>query len=125
MNKRRFISLVGAFAAGIFLPKEELLAKARLPKTKSWVAPAGLTKSLLRGGVRASLRVDSGLLIAGVTRDYNLSPLGGCTVHLFRTADDFLIETVVSDTDGNYEFHLPRPAKFYYVIAHKSLKSHV
>jgi hypothetical protein len=58
------------------------------------------------------------LAISGVTRDANNSPLGGCTVHLFRTRDDVEIDQMTSDGSGNYSFVTASPHESYYVTAY-------
>lgn len=38
----------------------------------------------------------------GITRDQYGSALPGCTVKLFRTADDVLLDTAISDANGSF-----------------------
>lgn len=56
--------------------------------------------------------------IYGVTRDSTGAVLAGCTVDLFRTADNAFIDSVVSDASGNYEFRTAGPASAYYAVAY-------
>lgn len=58
------------------------------------------------------------LSIAGVTRAATGVPLGGCTVKLYRTATDELVETGVSDGSGVYSFATVGPGQNYYVVAY-------
>jgi hypothetical protein len=57
--------------------------------------------------------------IGGITKDSTGAALGGCTVKLFRTADDVEVDQTLSDGGGNYEFRSSAPAKFYYAVAYK------
>lgn len=58
------------------------------------------------------------LRIAGTTLDSAGSPLGGCTVHLFRTRDDAEIDQTVSDGSGAYAFLTAQPAETHYAVAY-------
>lgn len=58
------------------------------------------------------------LSFSGVTRDVNANPLGGCTVKLFRTSDNALMQTTVSDGSGNYSFQQVGIGSLYYVVAY-------
>lgn len=60
------------------------------------------------------------LRIFGVTKDSTGAALGGCTVKLYRTADDVLVDAVVSDGSGNYEFRSASLSTAYYVMAYKA-----
>lgn len=57
--------------------------------------------------------------IVGYTRDAYGSPIGGATVKLFRTADDSLQNTVVSDGNGLYSVTSPY-ADGHYLIVYKA-----
>ena len=57
---------------------------------------------------------------AGVTRDVNGTAVGSCTVKLFRTADDSLIDTIVSDTSGNFLLGSAYYPEGHYIVAHKT-----
>lgn len=61
-----------------------------------------------------------GFRISGVTRDSLGSPLAGCSVALYRTADDRLVDRVVSDAGGAYAFTSPSVPTAYYVVAYKA-----
>lgn len=56
---------------------------------------------------------------AGVTRDQYGGPLGGVTVKLFRTADDTLQDSQVSDIYGGYLLSTPF-IDAHYVVSQKS-----
>lgn len=60
------------------------------------------------------------LRIFGVTKDSTGAALGSCIVDLFRTADDKLMDSVVSDGSGNYEFRSASLSTAYYVVAYKT-----
>lgn len=59
------------------------------------------------------------LYISGVTRDSAGSPLGSCSVQLYRTINDQVVEEVVSDGSGNYTFSPVGLGQLYYVVAYK------
>jgi hypothetical protein len=59
------------------------------------------------------------LALVGYTRDQYGSPLGGCTVKIFRTLDDSLQATIVSDADGLYSITTPY-ADGHYLIVYKA-----
>lgn len=59
-----------------------------------------------------------GLTISGVTRNASGVALGGCTVMLFRSTTDELMETVVSDGSGVFSFGTVGPGQAYYVVAY-------
>lgn len=48
-----------------------------------------------------------GMLFTGKTVDANGAALGGCTVMLFNTATNLMVDTQVSDTAGNYRLTDP------------------
>jgi hypothetical protein len=68
------------------------------------------------------LRADGSvqLSIRGVTKDYLNIPRGGCTLHLFRTADDVEVAETTSDNDGSYSFPIAAADahQHYYVVAY-------
>jgi len=101
------------------------LARARASKPQSFATPWWPT----RGGFLGDNDVDVGLLegeyyepeltkgmnsrfgYQGVSRDVNNSPLGGCTIKLFLSADDSKVTPdVVSDADGNFVISTPNYA---------------
>lgn len=59
------------------------------------------------------------LALLGYTRDAYGSPMGGATVKLFRTVDDSLQNTVVSDANGLYSVTSPY-ADGHYLIVYKA-----
>lgn len=60
------------------------------------------------------------LRIVGVTKDSTGAPLAGCTVDLFRTIDNVMIDSVVSDASGNYVFTSAGTQFSYYIVAYKA-----
>jgi hypothetical protein len=59
------------------------------------------------------------LSISGITKDSTGIALGSCTVTLYRTSDDLLMERVVSDpSTGAYSFSSVGGAETYYVVAY-------
>ena len=66
-------------------------------------------------------KVPTKLLISGVTRDSAGTILGGCTVRLFKTADNAFVDSVTSDaTTGAYSFTTAGLSEAYYVVAYKA-----
>lgn len=59
------------------------------------------------------------LRIFGITKDSAGAVLADCTVDLFRTADDLLVDSMVSDGSGNYEFRSTSLSTLYYIVAYK------
>lgn len=58
----------------------------------------------------------SRLALTGYTRDAYGSPIGGCTVKIFRTIDDSLQSSVVSDSNGWYSITTPYADGHYLVV---------
>lgn len=58
--------------------------------------------------------------VQGVTRDAYGSPLGGCTMKLFRTSDDTLVSSTISDPVGNYLLSTPYYPDAHYVVMYKT-----
>lgn len=56
----------------------------------------------------------------GVTRDSVGAPAGNCSVKLFRTSDDALIDKTVSDLYGNFLLNTPFYPDQHYIVAHKT-----
>ncbi len=56
--------------------------------------------------------------ITGVTKDSTGAALGGCTVKVYRTTDDVLVGTQVSDAAGNYNIQVAASSLAYYVVAY-------
>lgn len=53
--------------------------------------------------------------IIGVSRDSTGVALGSCTVKIFRTADDVLVASTVSDESGNWTAYPNQEGPYYYV----------
>src|SRR3954469_7696551 len=60
------------------------------------------------------------IVLTGVTKDSSGAALGGCTVRVFRTADNSYIGATVSDAVGAYAFALPTggAADQYFVVSY-------
>lgn len=56
----------------------------------------------------------------GVTRDQYGSAVGGCTVKLYRTSDDALLDSQVSDPSGNFLLSTAYYPDTHYIVAHKT-----
>lgn len=60
------------------------------------------------------------LVYSGVTKDENSAVVGGCTVSLFRTLDDVLVDRVISDAvTGAFTFTTTGLAEQYYLVLYK------
>src|SRR4051812_16659930 len=71
--------------------------------------------------VPAAGPVPTKLLISGITRNSAGAVLGSCTVKLFCTLDDLLMETVTSDpSTGVYQFSPVGASVQFYVVAYKA-----
>lgn len=53
--------------------------------------------------------------IIGVSRDATGAALGGCSVKVFRTADDVLVASTVSDASGNWTAYPNQQGPYYFV----------
>lgn len=58
--------------------------------------------------------------ISGQTKDSTSTPIGNCTVELYETARDLLIEKTTSNGDGYYYFKGPASTITHYVVAYKA-----
>jgi hypothetical protein len=59
--------------------------------------------------------------VTGVTKNSQGVNLGGCTVDLFRTVDDLKVNSVVSDSSGNFTIVLGTDSYHaYYLTAYLS-----
>jgi hypothetical protein len=56
--------------------------------------------------------------ISGTTKDSSGSALGGCTVHLFATVSDEIVDAQVSDANGVYVCPTVLPGYSHYVVAY-------
>lgn len=57
--------------------------------------------------------------IAGVTRDANGNPLGGCTVCLFKSSDKTFTKETTSDVNGAYSFNCSDDTTQFFVRSYK------
>jgi hypothetical protein len=60
------------------------------------------------------------LFISGTTRDKDGTALAACTVSLFRTADNVLMEQLTSNGVGAFSFAAVGLSETYYVVAYKA-----
>ena len=60
------------------------------------------------------------IIITGITKDSGGAPIGGCTVKLYRTSDDVMVLSTISDGSGNYTFAPVNRGVQYYVVAYKA-----
>lgn len=60
------------------------------------------------------------LIISGITKDSAGSVLASCTVSLYRTSDDSLMERTTSDGSGAYSFSAIGLSETYYIVAYKA-----
>jgi hypothetical protein len=58
--------------------------------------------------------------LTGYTRDALGTIVAGCTVKLFRTSDDLLLDTTVSDPTGLFLLNTAYYPDYHYIVAHKS-----
>jgi len=56
----------------------------------------------------------------GVTRDVNGSPVGSCSVKLYRTSNDILLDAIISDPNGNFLLNTAYYPDAHYIVAHKT-----
>lgn len=56
----------------------------------------------------------------GVTRDQYGSAVGSCAVKLYRTSDDALLDSQVSDPSGNFLLSTRYYPDTHYIVAHKT-----
>lgn len=56
----------------------------------------------------------------GITRDANGTAVATCIVKLFRTSDDVLLDTQISDTLGQFLLSTPYYPDAHYIVAHKT-----
>lgn len=110
------------------------------PITVTWFAGDYSTPWWGRGVITGDLSVDSTVLsskplwvafepvagavslfgMSGVTRDVYGSPLGGVTVKVFRTADDVLVSSIISDPSGNFTVTTPYYPDTHYLVTYKT-----
>lgn len=95
------------------------------PFTRSGRYPQAVAKS---GGSRGQIGtvIDRSLgnqiihTLSGITRDSTGTVLAGCVVDMFRTANDTLISSTVSDAAGAYTLPVSGPAGPFYLVAYKA-----
>jgi len=72
------------------------------------------------GDIWGASGCSSRFAIVGITRDQFGSPLGGCTVKMFRTSDDVLMSQVLSDANGAYTLTTPYYPDGHYIVIYKA-----
>ena len=87
----------------------------------------GLLEAVWQDSPELTNGQNSRVTITGVTRDVYGSPLGGCTVKLFKTDDgnypgtkDTKLDETVSDPSGNYTLTTPYYPDQHYVVVYKA-----
>jgi len=71
--------------------------------------------------VESSSGASSRYGVSGITRDIYGSPLGGVTVKIFKTSDDSLISTIVSDANtGAFIVTTPYYPDTHYIVTYKT-----
>ena len=96
----------------------------------SWTYDASISKSRVNPARRAFAVSDDingndrvlgtqNARIVGVSRDATGVALGSCTVKVFRTADDVLVGSTVSDGSGNWTAY-PNQEGPYYLVEYKA-----
>lgn len=66
----------------------------------------------------APLPAKSFILTGQTTDSAGVTPVPGCTVHLFRTADDLEIDQTISDVNAVFEFRGLGWAQDHYCVAY-------
>ena len=94
------------------------------PGTRGFLADTGLDDMMLTSvgwGWEWTLSGCNGRLgFKGITRDQYGSPLGGCTVRLFRTSTDELVAKVTSDPSTGAFIATTPYADGHYMTVHKA-----
>lgn len=93
------------------------------PKGGGFIGDAGADVGMLEaswwGEFDQQAGASSSYGFAGITRDAYGSPLGGCTVKLFRTDTDALVITVTSDVNGAFLLPTPYYPTQHYIVCSK------
>ena len=84
------------------------LLRAGMPTVQKMGVPPPMSR-------RARAKTPTSLRIAGVTKTGAAVALGSCTLKLYRTSDDSVVASTVSDASGNYEFRGISPLTEYYI----------
>lgn len=58
--------------------------------------------------------------LSGITKDSAGAVLAGCTVDMFRTLDDVLVDRATSDGAGVYTIPVSGPGGPFYLVAYKA-----
>jgi hypothetical protein len=85
------------------------------------VSPDGVLASLSWAAFDQTAGAAARYGFVGVSRDQYGSPLGGCTLKLFRTSGDTLLDTTTSDaTTGAFLLNTAYFPDYHYITCHKS-----
>lgn len=83
-------------------------------------ADAGVLSAVLWGQYDQAAGSSSRYGFTGVTRDSLGTAIGTCVVKLYRTSDDSLLDSTVSDPSGNFLLNTPYYPDTHYIVAHKT-----
>jgi hypothetical protein len=90
-----------------------------IPKPVIFIAVGKPFGKIFRRALFAS-SVPTQFFISGITKDSSGTPIGSCVVKLFRTSDDLLMQSTVSNpVTGAYSFGAVGSANMY-VVAYKA-----
>jgi hypothetical protein len=59
-------------------------------------------------------------IIGGITKSASGAALPGCAVKLYRTSDDVMVASTVSNASGQYSFSVTSPSTLFYCRAYKT-----
>ena len=92
--------------------------------TASFVGDGGADVGILAGAWWGNYDIAAGASsrfgFVGVTRDQWGTAIPTCTVYLFRTSDNVLVDTTTSDPSGNFLLNTSFYPDTHYIVAHKS-----
>lgn len=100
------------------VPRDTLVTLyANQDEAAAGAAPEDLVVS--RAAPWSAAKAFGTLTISGVTKDGTGSPVGGCTVDLYETANKVRIATTVSGEDGAFQFSSLASGLLFFVVAYK------
>ena len=83
------------------------------------VDTTGILQSVWYEPPETSVGANSRYAITGITRDVYGTPLGGCTVKLFRTSTDEKVDQILSDpNNGTFTLYTPYYPDTHYLVAY-------
>jgi hypothetical protein len=92
---------------------------AQYPRRSFPMRVSGISKRLHGRGTFRSRLCYAVFNITGVTKDSAGTALANCIVNLFDATTNIMLQTMVSDTNGNYTFQV-QPQITYYIVAYKT-----